>query len=109
MLFRGVLLTALAGLLVLTGRRPGQRLWTPALCAALAMLVISGRVYLQPVLLSYLFLGMTLWLLERPRLLREVDDPGSVAGEVPNRGIDLSQRDLHSSSVKVRCAGAKSG
>ena len=44
----------------------------------------------------------------RPRLLREVDDLGGVAGEIPNCGIDLSQRDLHTSSVKGRCAGAKS-
>ncbi|MDQ1388122.1 MAG: hypothetical protein QOF56_1576, partial [Acidobacteriaceae bacterium] len=44
----------------------------------------------------------------RPRLLREVDDPGSVAGKISNCGINLSQRDLHTSSVKGRCAGAKS-
>src|SRR5450755_2429487 len=43
------------------------------------------------------------------RLLREVDDLSPVAGEISNCGIDLSQRDLHSSSVKGRCAGAKSG
>ncbi len=43
------------------------------------------------------------------RPAREVDDLGSVAGEVSNCGIDLSQRDLHASSVKRERAGAKSG
>lgn len=69
--FRGLLVTALAGLLVLTGRRPGQRLWGPILCGVLAVLALSPRLFLQPILFSFLFLGLTLYLLERPRLLRE--------------------------------------
>ena len=44
-----------------------------------------------------------------PRPARKVDYLGSVAGEISNGRIDLSQRDLHTSSVKRECAGAKSG
>ena len=43
----------------------------------------------------------------RSRPAREVDDPGGVAGEISNRGIDLSQRDLHSSSVKGTVRGSQ--
>src|SRR5206468_13015840 len=41
-------------------------------------------------------------------LMGEVNDLGCVAGEVSDRGIDLSQRYLHSSSVKRREQHAKS-
>jgi len=41
-------------------------------------------------------------------LMGEVNDFGCVAGEVSDRGIDLSQRYLHSSSVKRREQHAKS-
>src|SRR5207249_11780808 len=41
-------------------------------------------------------------------LMREVNDFGCVAGEVSDRGIDLSQRYLHSFSVKLRGQTAKS-
>src|SRR5205823_3856253 len=63
------------------GRRPGQRLWVPAVCTLLAVVVLSARVFFQPVVVSYLFLGLTLWLLERPRLLRQARqlDPAAVA------------------------------
>src|SRR2546425_10920653 len=41
-------------------------------------------------------------------LMGEVNDFGCVAGEVSDRGIDLSQRYLHSSSVKRREQHAQS-
>src|SRR5438477_10043629 len=41
-------------------------------------------------------------------LMREVNDFACVAGEVSDRGIDLAQRYLHSSSVKRREQHAKS-
>ena len=41
------------------------------------------------------------------RPAREVDHLGGVAGEISNRGIDLSQRDLHSSSVKGPVRGSQ--
>jgi tetratricopeptide (TPR) repeat protein len=42
----------------------------PAACVGLAVLVASVRLPLQPVVLSYLFLGLTLLLLEHPRRMR---------------------------------------
>jgi hypothetical protein len=47
--------------------RPGQSLWAPAGCTGLALLAMSPRFLMQPVLLSYLFLAVTLYLLERSR------------------------------------------
>jgi hypothetical protein len=58
-------IAALAGVLLLAGRRPGQSLWIPAVCTALAVLVASPRLLLQPTVASYLFLGVTLWILLR--------------------------------------------
>ncbi len=68
---KALAVTALAGILILTGRRPGQSLLIPLACTALAILAMSPRLYLQPTFLSLFFLGLTLWLLRRPRLLRE--------------------------------------
>lgn len=44
-----------------------QGLEWPAFFAALAMLAMSPRMLLQPVLFSSVFLGVSLWLLWRPR------------------------------------------
>jgi len=65
--FKALLVTALAALMIRVGQRGGQRWFVPALCTALALLVLSPRLFLQPVIVSYLFLGVTLWLLEMPR------------------------------------------
>jgi tetratricopeptide (TPR) repeat protein len=46
------------------------RLWAPAVCVGLSILALSGRVMLQPIIVSYLFLGLTLWFLERPRRVK---------------------------------------
>lgn len=67
--FRALLLTGLAVVLMGT-HRPGRSLWAPVFCTALALLTLSPRALLQPVLFSYLFLGLTLYLLQRPRMLR---------------------------------------
>lgn len=66
-LLKALAIAALAEVLLRLGRRPGSSLWAPALCTALAVLAISPRALLQPVCLSYLFLGLTLYLLELPR------------------------------------------
>lgn len=55
-------LTLLAGLLLLI-RRPGQSLWIPAVCIALAVLAMSQRFILTPLFFTLLFLGLTLYLL----------------------------------------------
>jgi hypothetical protein len=64
-ILKALLTLALAMILLLAGRRAGQSLWIPALCTALAILVVSPRLYfyVQSVCLSFLFLGVTVWLL----------------------------------------------
>jgi len=61
---KALLVTLLAGFM-LAIRRRGQSAWVPALCVALALLVMSPRLLLQPVVVSFLFLGVTLWILAR--------------------------------------------
>jgi len=64
---KAVLVAVLAGLMIATGRQRGQSLWIPAACAALAVLAMSPRLFLHSTTLSYLYLGLTLFLLRRPR------------------------------------------
>src|SRR5262249_46669736 len=61
-IIKALALTALAELM-LRMRRGGQSLGPPAFCTALALLVLSPRLLLQPHVVSLLFLGLTLWLL----------------------------------------------
>ncbi len=72
-LFRGLVVAALAWIL-LQIRRPGASLFPPAASVALAITVLSPRLFLRPELVSFLFLGLTLYLLWHPpvdwRLLR---------------------------------------
>ena len=60
---KALLIAALAAVMLRAGRKPGASLWVPAVCTALALLTLSPRLFLQPVCVSYLFLGLTLWLL----------------------------------------------
>jgi tetratricopeptide (TPR) repeat protein len=66
--FKAAAIVVLAEVMLRTGRRIGQSLWIPAVFTALALLVLSPRLYLKSACISYLFLGLTLWLLtaERP-------------------------------------------
>jgi tetratricopeptide (TPR) repeat protein len=66
-IFKALLIALLAEILLRIGRRQGQSLWIPAACTALAILVLSPRLYLQSTCLSFLFLGVTLWLLTAVR------------------------------------------
>jgi hypothetical protein len=61
--FKAVLVLALAAVMLHTARRPGQRLWLPAVCCLFALLALSPRLQLQSVVVSYLFLALTLALL----------------------------------------------
>jgi hypothetical protein len=61
---KGLLMAALAVLMLRT-RRPGLSLWLPAVCTALAVLAMSPRFLLQPPVVSFLFLGVTFFLLTR--------------------------------------------
>jgi hypothetical protein len=64
---KALLVMALAEVMLRTARNPGQSLWIPASSVGLAVLALSPRLFLQPICLSYFFLGLTLWLLRRPR------------------------------------------
>jgi hypothetical protein len=57
------LLVAALAVLLLGMRRPGSPLLLPVIGTTLAILATSPRLHLQPACLSYLFLGLTLWLL----------------------------------------------
>ena len=61
---KAVLITLLALVLVRTGQG-GRWLWVPALCTALALVVMSPRLFLQPICVSLLLLGLTLYFLQR--------------------------------------------
>jgi tetratricopeptide (TPR) repeat protein len=61
---KALLLTALAGLM-LGVRRRGLSPWIPAACTALAVLAMSPRLLFQPMAVSFLFLGVTFYLLTR--------------------------------------------
>jgi hypothetical protein len=62
--FRSLILSVLA-LVLLRIREPGQSLWLPAVCTTLALLAVSTRLLLQPMIVSYLFFGLTLYLIHR--------------------------------------------
>jgi hypothetical protein len=62
--FKALITVALAWVLM-SIRRARQSLWVPALCTALAVLVLSPRLLLHPMCVSFLFLGLTLWLLNK--------------------------------------------
>jgi tetratricopeptide (TPR) repeat protein len=61
--FKAILTVLLAVVLLCAGRRAEQSLWIPVVCTALALLVVSPRLLLQSTCLSFLFLGLTVWLL----------------------------------------------
>ncbi len=62
------LVALLAALLIRLGTRRRGLAW-PALCATLSVLALSGRLLLQPALVSGLLLAITLGLLDRARRL----------------------------------------
>jgi hypothetical protein len=68
------LLVALTAGLLASLRRPEQSAWLPLCCTALAVLAMSPRLLLQPSLLSYLFLALTLFVLVRTSP-QDVDAP----------------------------------
>jgi hypothetical protein len=79
-LFKALLITTLAGLL-LRMRRPDGNGWLPAACTALAVLAMSPGLLLQPVCLSLFFLGLTFRLLWRPHSGEDVGDAAPPAGQ----------------------------
>jgi tetratricopeptide (TPR) repeat protein len=67
-IFKALLILAITWLM-LQIRRPGQSLWAPAACTALALVAMSPRLILQPTLVSVLFVVLTLFILQRPRFV----------------------------------------
>lgn len=65
--FKALCVTALAEVMLRTGRRAGQSLWISAVCTVLALLAASIRFYMRSDFLSFLFLAVTLWLLTATR------------------------------------------
>jgi tetratricopeptide (TPR) repeat protein len=62
---KALLIAALA-LLLLDVHRPGTGLALPSACTLMALVAMSPRLLMQPVLASILLLGLSLWLLWRP-------------------------------------------
>ncbi len=67
---KAVLLLTLA-VLMLSIRRPNQSLWLPGVCTALAILAMSPSFLMQPAIVSFVLLGVTLLLLMRRDLRDE--------------------------------------
>jgi tetratricopeptide (TPR) repeat protein len=78
---KALLITLLATVMMAIRRRD-QSLWAPAFCTALALLAMSPRLLLQPILLSLLFLALTLYILQKPRHL-EADSRHAAKGRSP--------------------------
>lgn len=64
---KALLVTVLAWLLLRLSRADAPA-WLPASCTAFVVLAISPRLLLQPTLMSYFFLGVSLWLLAKPQV-----------------------------------------
>jgi hypothetical protein len=64
---KALLIAALAEIMLRLGRRPGRSLWIPAMCVGLAVLALSPWALFRPVCVSFLLLGLTLYLLDAPR------------------------------------------
>jgi hypothetical protein len=73
---KALLVTILAAVLVRLGAA-GRRLALPASCAALAVLSLGVRLPLQSICVSYLFLGLTLLLLEGGVRARRASEPAA--------------------------------
>jgi len=71
-ILKAVLVSALVALM-LSLRRRGQGLWLPGVGTALAVLALSPRLLLQPAVISFLFLGITVAVLLRRELRAEPD------------------------------------
>jgi hypothetical protein len=64
---KALCVAVLAWVMLRTATQKGRLMLIPALCVLLAVLTLSPRLLLQSTVLSFLLLGVTLWLLERAR------------------------------------------
>jgi len=65
-IFKSLLMAGLAAIL-LSIRKPHERLWLPLASTTLVFAVMAPRLLLQPALISFLLLGLTLFLLWKGR------------------------------------------
>ena len=62
---KAVIVGGLAVLLLRVSLTNGNRWFVPAVCTVLAVLAMGNRLLLSPATVSYLLLGLTVWLLRR--------------------------------------------
>ncbi|MBM4070119.1 MAG: hypothetical protein FJ271_14370 [Planctomycetes bacterium] len=65
LLFLKALLMAGLGVVLIACGRVGKNLTIPAIAAAIALIALGPWMSLRPITVSYLFLGLTIWLLEK--------------------------------------------
>jgi hypothetical protein len=63
---KAMLVSLLALVMLRSGSRPGERWWVPATITGIAVVALSPQLALRPTVVSYLFLGLTVWFLIRP-------------------------------------------
>jgi hypothetical protein len=85
---KALLIAGLAGLL-LRVRRPDGPGWLPIACVTLAVVAMSPRLLLQPACVSYFFLGLTLWLLQKGEERGLNDESGRSWFRVPRSYLVL--------------------
>ncbi|HZU34580.1 MAG TPA: hypothetical protein VFA18_01655, partial [Gemmataceae bacterium] len=64
-ILKALLIVLLAGLMIRI-RRAGSSAWIPLCLTALGLVVMMPRLLLQPTIVSFLLLGLTLYLLQAP-------------------------------------------
>jgi tetratricopeptide (TPR) repeat protein len=74
------LLVAALAMLLLSVRRPAASAWLPVVGTTLAILAMTPRLLLQPVCVSYFFLGLTLWLLWKQQAAEAAGSRQQAAG-----------------------------
>lgn len=85
---KGLAIALLAWLMIHMTRRD-QGYWLPVVCTTAALFAMAPRLLLQPSYLSYLFLGLTLFILFRSGAVgdREQERAQDGAPQSPNRGL----------------------
>jgi tetratricopeptide (TPR) repeat protein len=64
---KALAVTLVAELMLRCARRPGQSLWLPAVCTALALVALSPYLSLSPRVASFLGVALVMWLLAQGR------------------------------------------
>lgn len=84
-LVKGLAIALLAWLMILM-TRPDQGYWLPVVCTTAALFAMAPRLLLQPSYLSYLFLGLTLFILYRSGVVGDRGQASTESGAAPPNG-----------------------